>query len=456
MGLRSFFGLPNAPDPSQQATIDNQIRDGIRFAGVVRVIAVLFVAVLLTITVPPERLWYYLLLCAGFLVFGLIPFYLARRTSRPIQMQGLFAVLDAVLLVIMLMVPDPTLQDTFPPQLQLRFHNHLYLFVLLCGSAFCYSPALVLWTGACLASAWSVGVFWIASLSDSFTDVPAWIAENTTADGVEPTFVDALMDPGFVNLFQLINEVVLLMIAAGVLAGAVYRQRRHLLRQVTAEGERQNLARYFSPNLVDSMSRSRDPFATVARHPVATIFADLNGFTRFSETADPEEVVKLLRRFHGDMADVIFAHGGTLDKYLGDGVMATFGTPESRPDDAARALACVRTMQRTVGDWARERESLGEKPLSVGIGAHYGDAVVGNVGNNRRLEFTVIGDNVNVAARLEDLKNTLQSGIVVSEDLVEAARAAGAASSLFDGLERHADIKLFGREEPVTVYKLAP
>jgi len=452
LSIPSLLRRPS--DPALAASIDAQVRDGIRFAGLIRVIAVGFVALLLTATIPPERLWYYLMLSGGFLLFGLIPLFLARRVRDPVRMQGLFAALDAILLVFMLMVPDPTLAQVTPPQLQLRFHNHLYLFVLLCGSAFCYSPALVLWTGSCLAVAWSAGFAWMASLPNTIMDVDRWREANPLPDGTLPTVLDTIMQPTFISLTTLANEIALLMIAAGVLAGAVYRQRRHLVRQVTAEGERQNLSRYFSPNLVEQMSNDRDPFATVARHPVATIFADLNGFTRFSERADPTEVVSVLRRFHSDMAEIIFAHGGTLDKYLGDGVMATFGTPEPRPDDAARALACVREMQRSVKRWAEERQDAGQEALSVGIGAHYGDAVVGNVGNNRRLEFTVIGDSVNVASRLEDLKISLDAAVVVSDSLVRAAKAAGAPPNDYEDLHRMEDVPLLGREETVTVYSL--
>ena len=142
----------------------------------------------------------------------------------------------------------------------------------------------------------------------------------------------------------------------------------------------------------------------------------------------------MLRAFHGRMVEAVFAHGGTLDKFIGDGLMATFGTPVPGPSSATNALACARAMLHDLDGWNAERRARGEPPIGAGIGLHYGPAVLGDIGGAERFEFAVIGDTVNVASCLERLTRKLDSRLVVGDALIRQLRAEGGAPDLLVGL----------------------
>ncbi len=149
------------------------------------------------------------------------------------------------------------------------------------------------------------------------------------------------LDPYFVYVEGHIQDVVIVLLMAGVLALVVWRSRRLVLSQIGLARERANLARYFAPTVVDQLAQLDAPLGATRVQPVAVLFADIVGFTRFAESSDPQTVVATLRQFHGRLERAIFDQGGTLDKFLGDGVMATFGTPSVGPHDARNALAAA-------------------------------------------------------------------------------------------------------------------
>lgn len=152
------------------------------------------------------------------------------------------------------------------------------------------------------------------------------------------------------------------------------------------------------------------------------LFADIIGFTRLCYAASPASVFALLRQFFSRMAQEVFNVEGTLDKYIGDAVMATFGTLNPSGADASRALRCARNMLRAMDEWNEERADH-VAPLELAIGLHYGPVLVGNLGDGRRLEFATIGDTVNVASHLERLNRALSSSIVASDAFVARVRA---------------------------------
>jgi adenylate cyclase len=214
------------------------------------------------------------------------------------------------------------------------------------------------------------------------------------------------------------------------MALAVERSRRLVVRQATAARERANLARYFSPNMVEALAESDQPLGPVCRQPAAVLFCDIIGFTRIAETLGPDGTIALLRDFHGRVSSAVFAHGGTLDKFMGDAVMATFGTPNPGPRDAVNAVTCARAIADAMEKWNADRSANGDAPVHAGIGVHYGDVVIGDIGGDGGFEFAVIGDTVNVASRLESLTRALSVDVVISEDLAAAARDQGGADAL--------------------------
>jgi adenylate cyclase len=312
-------------------------------------------------------------------------------------------------------MPNPLLSEPYPPGLILRYANIIFVFVLLAGAAFSYNPGLVLCTGISSMIVWRFGVWLLASRPSAITSAdPAWI----NADTNEAT-LDLLLDPEFIHLNMQNKKVFVVILVTLLLAAVVWRARRLVLSQVAIERARTNLARYFSPNLVDQLAEQDEPLGAVRRQSVAVLFADIQGFTSLSESLAPEAVVALLRRFHERMEVAVFAHSGTLDKYMGDGLMATFGTPSPGNRDATNALLTARRMLSEIAELNADRLSRQEAPIKMSIGIHYGPVVQGDIGGGRRLEFTVLGDTVNVASRLEAMTRELDTSLAISGDMVD-------------------------------------
>lgn len=190
-------------------------------------------------------------------------------------------------------------------------------------------------------------------------------------------------------------------------------------QRADAERARANLSRYFSPNIVDLLAESDEPLGPVRRQQVGVLFVDIVGFTRMAESMAPEAVVAMLREFHERMASQIFACGGTIEKYIGDEIFAVFGLPTPSPHDAVNALKCAALMLKELDAWNAERSRKSELPLGIGIGLNYGPAVMGDVGSEHTLAFTVIGDTVNVASRLQSLTRELETPLVVADAVLK-------------------------------------
>ena len=398
----------------------------------------------------PANLYYEALL-AIFMALGFAPGWLRRAGLDASWQRYVFPLLDAGLLAFTLLVPNPTCSecDFMPTAMLLRFDNPLFFFILIAGSVFSYSPRIVAWTGLAAVAAWTAGTLWIAALPDTFvSSEPAGLADMT-----DPEILAFVIDPNRIDIGALVKVDFVFLIVAGVLAAAVHRTRKLAYRHAQAERDRANLARHFSPNMVDEISHHDQPMGAVRREDVAVLFVDIVGFTNTSENEDPERVIALLRDFHRRMADRVFAHGGTLDKFLGDGLMATFGTPHPRSDDAQRALACARDMAAEIATWNAERATADQAPLRAGIGLHFGPVVLGDIGDERRLEFAVIGDTVNVASRLEEMTRELGVDVIASNDVIARARQGG-STAIFDGLVEGAQTVVRGRDDPIAIWTL--
>jgi adenylate cyclase len=292
---------------------------------------------------------------------------------------------------------------------------------------------------------------WVWWQPDRAPELTARVAAAVSGD--ERLF--NLISPNSIAFGSRIQEIVVFMIAAVTLAVAVRRGNDLLIRHAAVERERGNLARYFSPNVVEELSRHDEPLKQVRTQNVAVLFVDIVGFTAFADARAPEEVVRTLREFHALMEREVFSHGGTLDKYLGDGLMATFGTPFAGAADASNALRCSQAMMAAVDRWNGERKTIGETPMRVSFGVHYGPVVLGDIGVTC-LEFAVIGSTVNAASRLEALTRTLDCALVASDDLVRCAKAEiGDADAVFRPLIAQAPQTIRGLENPIAIWTQA-
>jgi adenylate cyclase len=224
--------------------------------------------------------------------------------------------------------------------------------------------------------------------------------------------------------------------------------------RAAAERARSNLSRYFSPNIVEILAAQDEPLGAVRRQTVAILFVDIVGFTRMAEAMEPEAVVTMLREFHDLMTAQIFECGGTVEKYIGDAIFAVFGVPEAGEDDAAHALRCAEMMLAALADWNDVRKERGETSLAIGIGLNYGPAVLGDVGSAQTLSFTVIGDTVNTASRLQGLTRTLETPLVVGDAVINAVRAkrSEGTANLLRRLRDQGEQTLRGRAGAVRVW----
>ena len=422
---------------------------GLRLATHLLLAALAVIAVWLFVWVAPPRVLFLETILASFALLALLNYRVASG-DRPWPWWD-YAVVAAnfALLTFSMVGYDLVFGGPWPPQMMLRNGTFVYFFLFLAVISLRYSPRLVLFSGIGGAFAWSVGVWLITRSPGTLTSLGHGLEMSPQRQ------LDEHLDPRFVDLDVVVQDVVVLLIVAGILAASVWRGRRLVLRQAVAARERANLARYFAPTMVDRLAQADQPLGVVRAQPVAVLFADIAGFTRVAEHEAPERVIALLRGLHARLEAAVFEHHGTLDKYLGDGIMATFGTPQAAPDDAANALASGRAMLASIDAWNRERAARGEPPLRLSVGIHYGEAVLGDVGSARHLEFAVIGDVVNVASRLEELTRELDARLVVSDALIEAVRAAGGPRrAALAGLERAAPQTLRGRSAPVALWVL--
>jgi adenylate cyclase len=225
-------------------------------------------------------------------------------------------------------------------------------------------------------------------------------------------------------------------------------------QRMAAERARNNLSRYFSPNIVELLAAQDEPLGAGRRETVAVLFADIVGFTRIAEVMAPEDVLALLREFHTRMTSQIFASGGTVDQYMGDGILAVFGVPAASSNDAANALNCAETMLHALECWNDERQGRGEARLDIGIGLNYGPVVLGDVGSEHSMSFAVIGDTVNTAARFQALTRSLGTPLVVGDAVVRAvcAMSPETTAERIGRLEDRGEHNLRGRANPVRLW----
>src|SRR3954468_1066960 len=197
------------------------------------------------------------------------------------------------------------------------------------------------------------------------------------------------------------------------------------LRVKEVERERANLARFFSPKIVDQLVSIRNPFSFACRQPATVLFADMVGFTAHSSGKPPDVVIGILRDLLHLLTEAVFSNHGSVDKYLGDGLMAFFGPPLTSQRDATNAAVCALEIARSIDCWNQQRTRCNEGAVRIAVGIHYGEVVQGNVGSEKRLELPLVGATVNIASRVEAYCRTLNTSVLVTGEFVEALLAEG-------------------------------
>jgi adenylate cyclase len=209
---------------------------------------------------------------------------------------------------------------------------------------------------------------------------------------------------------------------------------------------RSNFERYFSPNIASVIAEQQDAGKLPSqKQPVVIFFSDIRGFTPMSEDMSPDDIATLLTEYFTEMVEIVFEHSGTLDKFMGDAIMALWGAPIVHADDADRAMQCALDQLVVLEKMNAKWKEQGRPPVAIGIGINFGEVFAGNIGSDRRLEYTVIGDAVNTASRL--CSSAGLNEILISEPFYKALKKPPQVEAL-------EPIQVKGKAKKVPVYRV--
>lgn len=389
---------------------------GLRLAIIGRIAALALMGVWLISTRAddPTRMVGYILVLSLFAALGLAHYALIGTRFDRHWVKYVFITLDVAILST-LVATQPLYQSAagLPAVMTFRAPVFPFYFVILGVAAFSFSPAMVMWTGIAGAIGWLLAFGHSASMVDG---VRNWseIPNNPTAEQI----MAIVLDPKFGGLSGRIQEAVLLAVVAFLIAVVMWRARSTLRRQLEAERERATLSgmfgRFVPQAIVTAMVAGRGALAPVERE-ATVLFADIAGFTAMTQRAGAARTVEILNAFFEEVTRIIGAHNGIVTQFQGDGVLATFNVPVEDPNHASNAFQAAEEILACVAcrDYAGER-------IRVRIGINTGSLVAGNVGGGGRQSYTVHGDAVNLAARLEALCKEHGTSLLLSATTAKA------------------------------------
>lgn len=410
---------PDAADRRLTQAIQQEEYQALQLAIGLRTLVIAAVSVLLTVELRwpiAFSLYCYLVALA---VSGWTQLWLRHPARERPWMHWAFPLLDMTVLVAAIVLPNPFDPIPLPPPMQLGFDTILYVVLFLVLSSLGQSARIVFFSTAAAIVAWTAGTLYIlwqpgVHLGYSFDNLVTMSAEDR---------IRYIFDPWGVRLGEFLPRLILLAMIGLLLTVSVIRSRHLAARQVEAERARRNLSRHFSPHVAEQIAQMDEALGHVRQLDAVVMFADLVGFTRLSDHQPPIETVAMLRDVHACLSRAVSGSRGTLDKYLGDGIMASFGTPDPGPHDASAALQAARTMLREIETLNQRRQQQGQPTLQLAIGLHYGPLTLGNIGDESRVEYALIGETVNIAHRLEQMTRDLRAHICLSQAFMDKLSA---------------------------------
>ncbi|MHA1113411.1 MAG: adenylate/guanylate cyclase domain-containing protein [Alphaproteobacteria bacterium] len=345
----------------------------------------------------------------AYFVFTLIRLALAYRGHLPGWLLNMSVVVDMALLLVTIW--SFHLQYGQPASFYLKAPTLLYVFIFIALRALRFEARYVVLAGIVAASGWLVLMLYaiIVDPMDNMVtrDYVLYMTSNHVLVGAE------------------FDKIVSILMVTLILAVAIHRARRLLVRSVAEQTAARELSRFFAPEIAERIAQAEEVIAAGQgeARDAAILFVDIRGFTALAAEIPADDVFCLLSDYQSRMVPAVRAHGGAVDKFMGDGIMATFGAVVPSETYAADALRCVDDLMAEVEAWNNARAATGAPRLRIGAAVATGRVVFGAVGDADRLEYTVIGDAVNLAAKLE--KHNKQEGVralATTETLALAGR----------------------------------
>jgi len=387
---------------------------GLKLAIKGRFVAIAAVELWLLVSRSSE--WAPAFLAAGALFAGLgVLHYLiiGSRHDRP-WVKYVFITVDIVLLSAAIAYAPLTDAVGLPKVIVFRFNLFPYYFLIIAVAAFSFSPGMVLWAGVAGAFSWIAAFLWIIAPMDrrvEWGDIP----DGATAE----QYLSVVFDPDFIATGSRFQESIVYLTVAVLLAIVMRRARQTVRRQLEADAEKRSISeifgRYVPRAVADRVISDKGSLAPVERE-ATVMFIDVAGFTELTERFGPTRIVDVLNAFFDAATRIIGEHDGIVTQFQGDAVLATFNVPLVDLNHAGRAVECARKIVLTA-----ETSTFGGTELAVRVGLNTGSVVAGNVGGGGRQNYTVHGDAVNLAARLEAMNKELGTRVLISESTALAA-----------------------------------
>ena len=375
----------------------------------------------------------------GYALFTLVRLYLSWRERLVPWVLYLSIVVDMALLFALIW--SFHIEYGQPPSFYLKAPTMIYVFIFIGLRVLTFRARYVVAAGLTAAAGW-------AALS-AYAVYASGGMEMITRDYVE------YMTSNSVLIGAEADKIIAILVVTVVLAVAMNQARRLVVRSAAEGAAARDLARFFSPEVALQITASEQVIEAGSgeAREAAIVFCDIRGFTRFSHTVSPGEVIAMLTEYQQALVPSIQGHGGTIDKFMGDGIMATFGAVRPSETAAADALRAVDAVMEAAAAWNRYCAAEGRPAHRVNAAAAFGPTVCGAVGDVDRLEYTVIGDPVNQAAKLEKANRTQAVDALTDRGTFEAAVRQGYAAG---SVEHRSGSRLEGFDEPVDLVVLAP
>jgi adenylate cyclase len=374
------------------------------------------------------------------LVVTIMRLYLAYRYRMSAPLLYLSIIIDMSLLLGMIW--SFHLQYQQPPSFYLKSPTLLYVFIFIALRALRFEARYVITAGVIAAIGWTAMAVY-ATLASGGMDVVTrdyvyYLTSNSVLKGAE------------------LDKVITILTVTAIIAVAITRAHKLLVKAVAEGAAAHDLSRFFSPEIARQITTAEQEIA-IGRgqaRDAAILMVDIRGFTRLATIAKPDDLVCLLAEYQSRIVPIIQRHGGTIDKFMGDGIMATFGAAVTSPTYAADALQAVDDIIESAAVWGTELQNENKPPLRMGAAVATGRIIFGAVGDESRMEYTVIGDAVNLSAKLE--KHTKSEGVraLCTEDAFDMAIRQGYQPP--ENREQRKARRIEGVDSAVDIVILAP